>query len=137
MAKQLQKEIDQLLECPICFEQIKEPKMLTCQHTFCLKPCLKNMTRRITYLGVHVSLKVKCAICRKEHQFDSFHDIPGNLQMQNLLMVRRKQAAEESRTLEMAQALALEGMYFLNIFPDYSQSLTYPEKNIVQAHAQS
>ena len=35
--------IEKILECPICLEQIKNPKMLPCQHSFCLKNCLENL----------------------------------------------------------------------------------------------
>lgn len=32
--------VDEILECPICLERLKRPKMLPCQHTFCLS-CLE------------------------------------------------------------------------------------------------
>ena len=36
------KAIEELLECTICLEQFKNPKMLPCQHTFC-ENCLQNL----------------------------------------------------------------------------------------------
>ena len=33
----------QLLECSICLEEYRIPKMLPCQHTFCMDDCLKNL----------------------------------------------------------------------------------------------
>ncbi|XP_038053618.1 E3 ubiquitin-protein ligase TRIM56-like, partial [Patiria miniata] len=51
-------KISKELECPICFCRFKDPKMLNCQHSFCLK-CLEKMVSR---------KKIKCPICRKETQ---------------------------------------------------------------------
>ena len=34
--------IEKLLECAICLERLKNPKMLPCQHTFC-ENCLQNL----------------------------------------------------------------------------------------------
>ena len=47
--------IRKLLECPICFDQYINPKILPCSHTFCLR-CLIPSNR-----------KIKCPICRAEH----------------------------------------------------------------------
>lgn len=32
--------IDDLLQCPICLDILRDPKVLDCQHTFCAE-CLK------------------------------------------------------------------------------------------------
>ena len=36
-------KIDSRLECSICFENFKEPKLLPCFHTFCKSPCLERL----------------------------------------------------------------------------------------------
>ena len=104
---QLQDDLDKFLQCPVCLEKIKEPKLLTCQHSFCSNPCLKNM---ITTKDIRTNLwyisngklqkragqkisSIKCAICRKSYDFRSINDIPDNLQMKNLLEIRQKQAS--------------------------------------------
>ena len=62
-------KIEKLLECPICFEKNLKPKMLPCQHTFCLK-CTSEMTEK-TPIGRgkirHITMKIQCALCRKEY----------------------------------------------------------------------
>ena len=100
---QLQDDLDKFLQCPVCLEQIKEPKLLTCQHSFCSNPCLKNMitTKNIKF-GRKISSKntVKCAICRKSYDFRSIDDIPDNLQMKNLLEIRQKQVKSHHQSHE-------------------------------------
>ena len=50
--------ISKILECPICFEEMSQPKMLPCQHTFCLKCTQKVATRN----------QVQCVLCQRKHQ---------------------------------------------------------------------
>ncbi|KHJ49322.1 zinc finger, C3HC4 type [Trichuris suis] len=53
-------KIEELLTCPICLDRYKNPKVLPCQHSFCLEPCLEGLmdaARRT----------VKCPECRVEH----------------------------------------------------------------------
>ncbi|XP_033119045.1 tripartite motif-containing protein 2-like [Anneissia japonica] len=47
------------LQCAICFEKIKEPRTLTCQHSYCLK-CLDQLIQTDGHL--------KCPQCRQEDQ---------------------------------------------------------------------
>ena len=106
-AKQLQDDEDNLgynlWDCPVCLDQIKQPKMLRCQHSFCLDPCLQNM---VEYGNGRkkIKKKIKCAICRKSYDVASLDTIPDNLQMKNLLEVRQKSVND--------------GMYFCQVF-DY------------------
>ena len=72
--------IEKLVECAICFNTIETPKMLPCQHTFCLNPCLKSM--------VDVpKAKIKCAICRREVKLpgDGLQNLPSNILLSNLI----------------------------------------------------
>ena len=97
-AKQLQEDLDKFLECPICLEQIKQPKMLPCQHSFCMKPCLENMMKELMPPSVKKKFLVTCPICRDIHSIDDYHlgrdsalsTIPDNLQMKNLLDIWQK-----------------------------------------------
>ncbi len=52
--------IQQRLTCPVCLDRYKKPKLLPCQHTFCLYPCLVNLIDRSTR-------RIKCPECRGVH----------------------------------------------------------------------
>ena len=76
MATKFHQDVDKLLECSVCLEQIKEPKMLTCQHTFCLDPCLIQMTKiKITKKS---KFTVECPICRKNYVLPGHYVICDN-----------------------------------------------------------
>ncbi|XP_038052389.1 E3 ubiquitin-protein ligase TRIM71-like [Patiria miniata] len=49
------------LECPICCCRFKDPKILDCLHSFCLK-CLEEM------MSKHKSEEITCPVCRRETQ---------------------------------------------------------------------
>ncbi|XP_038056041.1 tripartite motif-containing protein 2-like [Patiria miniata] len=51
------------LECPICCCLFKDPKMLDCLHSFCLK-CLEEMMSR----QKPEAEKITCPVCRRETQ---------------------------------------------------------------------
>lgn len=59
MASPIEKKLAKHLECPICLEKFAEPKVLSCQHSYC-KKCLKRLVRleREDY-------EVTCPECRK------------------------------------------------------------------------
>uniref|UniRef100_A0A915J320 RING-type domain-containing protein n=1 Tax=Romanomermis culicivorax TaxID=13658 RepID=A0A915J320_ROMCU len=53
-------KIEQLLTCSVCLDRYKNPKLLPCQHTFCLEPCLEG-------LADSLRRTIKCPECRAEH----------------------------------------------------------------------
>ena len=76
------KTIAQVLECSICYEQMTKPKVLPCQHTFCLD-CL---TKRADI----TAKKISCAICRSLHDLPSIcieHEfgLPNNLTLMAII----------------------------------------------------
>ena len=108
-AKQLQDDEDNLgynlWDCPVCLDQIKQPKMLRCQHSFCLDPCLQNMVVTEYRNG---RKKIKCAICDKSYVVNSLDAIPDNLQMKNLLEIRQKSVNDDSDNAGHSNNLTLE-----------------------------
>lgn len=60
--------IEKILECPVCMDTYKKPKVLPCQHSFCLE-CLFKAYRD----GHRFSpFKIKCPVCRMEHEMRTF-----------------------------------------------------------------
>ena len=74
--------IEKILECPICLEQIKNPKMLPCQHSFCLKNCLENLADDFSTKN-----QVTCPICREVYDvpINGVSGFPNNYILQSLL----------------------------------------------------
>jgi len=62
MARKLavEKEVDDMTECPICNELFTDPRVLPCIHTFCLK-CLENYGK-----DRPPGDDMPCPLCRKE-----------------------------------------------------------------------
>ena len=89
MTTKFQEGVDKLLECPICFEQFNQPKMLKCQHSFCLEPCLKNMAKSNTRASAKRKYFVECAICRKKCTVADLNNFPDNLSLKNLIEIRK------------------------------------------------
>ena len=72
---------EQMTSCPVCFERFETPKVLPCQHTFCLK-CLKKMAAHVT--------AIICPTCRRACTLpvDGADGLPGDFkigQIQDLL----------------------------------------------------
>ena len=86
MATKFQEEVDKMLECAICLEEIKQPKMLQCPHSFCLDPCLKNLANA---QGKKFSLV--CPVCRKTSSVEDLNDLPDNYHLKSLIEIRQKQ----------------------------------------------
>ena len=53
---------DDFLTCPLCLQLYREPKVLFCQHTFCL-PCLQEYIDH--NLGVFLRWQCVCPLCKK------------------------------------------------------------------------
>ena len=102
MATKFHQDVDKLLECSVCLEQIKQPKMLTCQHTFCLDPCLIGLVKQSN--SKRKKYTVECPICREKCSFGAGNNskelfwqnsalncLPDNLYLKNLLEIRKSQ----------------------------------------------
>ena len=96
-AKQLSvvKELYDMTECSICTEVFTDPRVLPCQHTFCLK-CLVNYGKdRSPGDGM------PCPLCRKEFIIpdDGLSGMQKNFFMEKLLSARKLSAAEEAGSI--------------------------------------
>ena len=88
MATKLQEDLDKLLECPVCLEQFKQPKVLKCQHSFCLDPCLKKMAKP-RQGSSRYKYWVECAICRQKCTVADLNNLSDNLSLKNLIEIRK------------------------------------------------
>ncbi|EFN80610.1 RING finger protein nhl-1 [Harpegnathos saltator] len=73
------------LQCPICKDRFKSPKITPCQHTFCLQ-CLKNQ--------VATSNKrdgcFTCPVCDASFDGRAPENLPNNLYIESLLAISSK-----------------------------------------------
>lgn len=46
-------QFEQLLTCAICLDRYRNPKLLPCQHSFCMEPCLEGL---VDYVRRQVSV---------------------------------------------------------------------------------
>ena len=127
MSTKFHQDVDKLLECPVCLEQIKRPKMLPCQHTFCRDPCLFQMIEKKTTRAK--KLTIECPICRENcllgRKIDgrdmitdlnvwksrALDELPDNLNLKNLLEIRKSQP-------KLDEATGVFGMYDLKKISD-------------------
>ncbi|XP_071952720.1 uncharacterized protein [Antedon mediterranea] len=63
--------VENLTECSLCFEEMDQPKFLTCGHSFCLN-CLQKQCDSIATNQRHRTVSnIVCALCRKSTQLPS------------------------------------------------------------------
>uniref|UniRef100_A0A0K0F6I7 RING finger protein nhl-1 (inferred by orthology to a C. elegans protein) n=1 Tax=Strongyloides venezuelensis TaxID=75913 RepID=A0A0K0F6I7_STRVS len=87
-------KIEQLLTCPICLERFKNPKLLACQHTFCLH-CLDGYAE--SSIG-----KLKCPECRAEHNlpYDGAKSLQTNYTLVRFLDIHLEASGENTDEIE-------------------------------------
>ncbi|CEF66994.1 E3 ubiquitin-protein ligase TRIM71 [Strongyloides ratti] len=87
-------KIEQLLTCPICLERFKNPKLLACQHTFCLH-CLDGYAE--SSIG-----KLKCPECRAEHNlpYDGAKNLQTNYTLVRFLDIHLEASGENTEEIE-------------------------------------
>jgi hypothetical protein len=80
-----QERLEEIVQCSICLDRIQNPKVLPCQHSFCLDPCLRGIAA--AHEGRNGFLR--CPECRAEHQIPYYgvDDFPTNLTLAHLLEV--------------------------------------------------
>jgi len=70
MASGVEKKLVRPLECAKCLERLKEPKVFSCQHTYC-KRCLERL---VTTNG-RGNYEVTCPECRRKTEVRNREEI--------------------------------------------------------------
>uniref|UniRef100_A0A1B0AGZ7 RING-type domain-containing protein n=1 Tax=Glossina pallidipes TaxID=7398 RepID=A0A1B0AGZ7_GLOPL len=67
-------QFEQLLTCCVCLDRYRIPKLLPCQHSFCMEPCMEGLVD-------YVRRQVKCPECRAEHRipYNGVQAFPTNV----------------------------------------------------------
>ncbi|XP_048255436.1 E3 ubiquitin-protein ligase TRIM39-like [Haliotis rufescens] len=58
----LRVDLEELLQCPICFDKLAQPKLLPCSHRFC-KECIRREMERSATTGPQSSFP--CPLCKR------------------------------------------------------------------------
>lgn len=76
-------QMDVLLTCSVCNDRFKNPKLLPCQHTFCMEPCLEKVADTSRH-------QVKCPECNAEHRipYQGVQAFPNNVTLTRFLELR-------------------------------------------------
>ena len=85
------KQLDDIMECPICTEVYTDPRVLPCVHTYCLK-CIEAWSDK------QPGDKLACPVCRKEFTLPSnrVDELPKNFYVANFLEIKELQMKELS-----------------------------------------
>ncbi|XP_018021101.1 RING finger protein nhl-1 isoform X3 [Hyalella azteca] len=76
----MSQQLEQLLTCCICLDRFRNPKLLPCQHSVCMEPCMEGLVD-------YVRRQVKCPECRAEHRipYNGVQGFPSNVTLQRFL----------------------------------------------------
>ncbi|XP_003729576.1 tripartite motif-containing protein 59-like [Strongylocentrotus purpuratus] len=104
MATSLKQAVHNLhknLECPVCLSFFKEPKILTCSHTFC-KACLETL--------LESRGELLCPTCREETSVPGgdVGRLQSNITVRSLVEDVETQGQTESLTSHKATCVQLE-----------------------------
>ncbi|XP_073955963.1 tripartite motif containing protein thin isoform X2 [Choristoneura fumiferana] len=82
-------QFESLLTCCVCLDRYRNPKLLPCQHSFCMEPCMDGLVD-------YVRRQVKCPECRAEHRipYQGVQGFPTNVTLQRFLELHANIAGE-------------------------------------------
>ncbi|XP_064612304.1 uncharacterized protein LOC135476259 [Liolophura sinensis] len=104
------KEInDQFLICKICHETYKDPKTLTCLHTFCtdcLQQHIDSERERASRFSLY-SRYITCPLCRKKTEIPNggVRRLPDNFLVSNLTDVVNRRRSVKAPSCEICQTM--------------------------------
>lgn len=82
----VRQSFSELVVCGLCGWKLNTPKMLSCQHTFCLS-CLKMDATRQTSTPSDALINYECPTCRAVAPVKDFNELPNNLHVDTLLEI--------------------------------------------------
>ena len=87
-------QFDQLLTCCVCLDRYRTPKLLPCQHSYCLDPCMEGLVD-------YVKRQVKCPECRAEHRvpYNGIQGFPTNYTLTRFLELHAEITGEHHLAL--------------------------------------
>ena len=101
MATSFEIAITEEIKCPICLEQLKQPKILPCQHTYCLE-CLEGVAK------LNNPNTVDCPECRREFKVPHGSGVKGfpENRLMKFLLEKKKAVPKFFRSFSLKRALS-------------------------------
>ncbi len=88
--------IQELLECPVCFNLFENPHVLPCQHTYC-KACINSLFDK-------TSKTLNCPICRVKHNLPNGVDsLTANFTIKRLIELESMEVAAQEQVVPEAR----------------------------------
>lgn len=87
-----------LVICGLCGYKFNTPKMLSCQHTFCLS-CLKTDAQKKTPASNY-----ECPTCKIKAPIANFSELPNNLHVDTLLEILDPKIGDRHRPLSLVSS---------------------------------
>ena len=86
----LRAQVSEIVTCPICYEDFKDPRSLPCLHSFCFQ-CLQGLWK-----DKNPGDNVSCPLCRKMFQIPQggLNSLPLNFSLQNLIEAKDLKSKE-------------------------------------------
>ena len=117
--------LEQLLDCPVCFERLDgSNRVLPCQHTFC-KKCLERVKNEFKEL--------RCPECRTKYT-GSINDLHCNILVMRILE-QIKQSEKEGQKMKslISCAVSSEIEFLICLFATFVCNSTYSLLCITEA----
>ncbi|RNA19830.1 RING finger nhl-1 [Brachionus plicatilis] len=112
--------IQEILECPICYNLYENPHVLPCQHTFC-KKCIISLQCN------SLSKTIDCPICRERHLLpNGIENLTANYTMKKLIELESLASTEwekEKNTNSKAKCFGCQKYANLTVCSDCSYML--------------
>ena len=106
MATALKKNLRELIECGICLDPMVDPRVLSCQHSFCAK-CLIDLS---SHSGAPKKIMI-CPTCRCQTAMprEGIYNLPSDFKTNALAaLVNESEKREDSPTTKIADQVALD-----------------------------
>ena len=93
---ELMDRIDELLKCPICLDEVADPKSLPCLHTFCFK-CINAHCR-----DACPGDEMNCPVCRTNFQVPprGVEELTSNFFVKNLAEAKSVSGGSRAKELK-------------------------------------
>ena len=132
-SKSFARQLDQELQCEHCYQMFRDPRMLPCQHTFCLE-CLENVSKLPKNLE---RKRIICPyyLCRGKHDLPREDDVkafPKNMVKEFLLEIKKNRGTVSLEDSEPTKT-GMDSMKRSHNLPIQEGAKGFPENMLMKS----